>query len=95
MFWAGMKFPRWGVWALTREVDLLSCLPPFMAEYQEVAVTLRAEAPEFRLLWEAVEGSIKTSSFWTRTNTGYHVLNACLNCTLMTPTRWRCAACGF
>lgn len=40
---------------MIREVNLLSYLPPFMAEYQEVAVTLRAEDPEFRLLWEAVD----------------------------------------
>jgi len=43
------------VWALVREVDLVSYLPPFMAEYQEDVVTLRAEDPEFRLVWEAVD----------------------------------------
>ncbi len=40
---------------MVREVDLVSYLPPFMAEYQEDTVTLKAEDPEFRLVWEAVD----------------------------------------
>ena len=40
---------------MTREVDLVSYLPPFMAEYQEDKVTLTAENPEFHLLWEAAD----------------------------------------
>ena len=31
---------------MIREVDLVSYLPPFMAEYQEDKVTLTAENPE-------------------------------------------------
>ena len=38
---------------MIREVDLVSYLPLFMAEYPEIAVTLEAENPEFVLVWNA------------------------------------------
>ena len=34
------------------DIDLLSYLPPFMAAYRELSAGLRAEEPEFRLLWQ-------------------------------------------
>lgn len=37
----------------TRAVDLVSYLPPFMADFKEISVTLEAENPEFRLVWDA------------------------------------------
>lgn len=40
---------------MTREVDLVSYLPPFLAEFKEIAVTLEAENPEFVLVWNAAE----------------------------------------
>ena len=40
---------------MIREVDLVSYLPPFMAEFREIAVTLEAENPEFVLVWKAAE----------------------------------------
>lgn len=40
---------------MTREVDLVSYLPPFLAEFKEIAVTLEAENPEFVLVWDAAE----------------------------------------
>lgn len=40
---------------VAREVDLLSYLPPFMAEFKEIAVTLDAENPEFVLVWKAAD----------------------------------------
>lgn len=40
---------------MTREVDLVSYLPPFLAEFKETAVTLEAENPEFVLVWNAAE----------------------------------------
>lgn len=40
---------------MVREVDLLSYLPPFMAELKEIRVLLEAENPEFRLVWQATE----------------------------------------
>jgi hypothetical protein len=36
-----------------RDVDLVSYLPPFMADYKEIRETLKAEDPEFRLIWDA------------------------------------------
>lgn len=40
---------------MTREVNLVSYLPPFLAEFKEIAVTLEAENPEFVLVWNAAE----------------------------------------
>lgn len=34
------------------DIDLLSYLPPFMAAYRELSAGLRAEEPEFWLLWQ-------------------------------------------
>ncbi len=44
---------------MIREVDLISYLPPFIAEYKETNVTLTAENPEFILVWEAAERVLK------------------------------------
>lgn len=44
---------------MIREVDLVSYLPPFMAEFKEIAVTLEAEDPEFRIIWEAADRVLK------------------------------------
>ena len=40
---------------MTREVDLVSYLPPFLAEFKEISVALEAENPEFVLVWNAAE----------------------------------------
>lgn len=44
---------------MTREIDLVSYLPPFLAEFKEIAVTLEAENPEFVLVWNAAERVLK------------------------------------
>ena len=44
---------------MIREVNLISYLPPFIAEYKETNVTLTAENPEFILVWEAAERVLK------------------------------------
>ena len=44
---------------MIREVDLVSYLPPFMAKYKEIGVTLEAENPEFVLVWEAADRVLK------------------------------------
>lgn len=44
---------------MIRDVDLVSYLPPFLAEFKEDAVTLEAENPEFRLVWEATDRVLK------------------------------------
>ena len=38
---------------MVREVDLVSYLPPFLADFKEIRLTLEAENPEFVLLWKA------------------------------------------
>lgn len=43
---------------MIREVDLVSYLPPFIAEYKETSVTLKAEEPEFVLIWKAAERAL-------------------------------------
>ena len=40
---------------MIREVDLVSYLPPFLAEYKEINETLAAETPEFMLVWKAAD----------------------------------------
>lgn len=40
---------------IVRDVDLISYLPPFMQGYTEVVEALKAEDPEFRIFWEAVQ----------------------------------------
>ena len=40
---------------MTKTVDLVSYLPPFMADFKEISVTLEAENPEFVLVWNAAD----------------------------------------
>lgn len=40
---------------MIREVDLVSYLPSFLAEYKETNVILEAENPEFILVWKAAD----------------------------------------
>lgn len=40
---------------MIRDVDLNSYLPPYLKGYKEIAETLKAEDPEFKLLWENVD----------------------------------------
>ena len=40
---------------MIRNVDLVSYLPPIMAEFQEYRATLGAENPEFVLVWNATD----------------------------------------
>lgn len=42
-----------------RTVDLVSYLPPFIAEYKEIRDTLTAENPEFNLVWDATDRVLK------------------------------------
>lgn len=44
---------------MTREVDLVSYLPPFIAEYKETHTALTAENPEFQASWEAAGRVLK------------------------------------
>lgn len=38
-----------------REVDLIAYLPPFISDYRETSETLKAENPEFRIIWDAAQ----------------------------------------
>jgi len=40
---------------MVREVDLVSYLPPFLAEYEQTKATLEAENPEFVIMWNAAD----------------------------------------
>lgn len=40
---------------MIRDVDLVSYLPPFMAEFKETGAALEAENPEFVLAWKAAD----------------------------------------
>lgn len=44
---------------MTRKIDLVSYLPPFLAEYKEISAALEAENPEFMRLQEAAERVLK------------------------------------
>lgn len=44
---------------MIREVDLVSYLPPFMADYKEIHTALTAENPEFMLVWKAADRVLK------------------------------------
>ncbi len=44
---------------MVREVDLVSYLPPFMADYKETNLALTAEDPEFVLVWKAADRVLK------------------------------------
>lgn len=44
---------------MSRTVDLVSYLPPFVSEYKEIRDTLTAENPEFNLYWDATDRVLK------------------------------------
>ena len=44
---------------MIRETDLVSYLPPFLAEYREINEALSAEDPEFGLVWKAADKALK------------------------------------
>lgn len=44
---------------MKREVDLVSYLPPFVAEYRQIREALEAENPEFVFVWEAADRVLK------------------------------------
>lgn len=40
---------------MIRDVNLVSYLPPFIAEYKEISAALDAEDPEFKIIWQAAD----------------------------------------
>lgn len=64
---------------MTREVDLVSYLPPFLAEFKEIAVTLEAENPEFMLVWNAAERVLQNEFIETADEYGISRFEKILN----------------
>lgn len=64
---------------MIREVDLVSYLPPFMAEFKEIAVTLEAENPEFVLVWKAADRVLQNEFIETADEYGISRFEKILN----------------
>ena len=64
---------------MIREVDLVSYLPPFIAEYKETNITLTAEEPEFVLVWEAADRTLKNAFIATADEYGISKFEKMLN----------------
>lgn len=55
---------------MTREIDLVSYLPPFVAEYKEINAAFEAENPEFVLVWNAVDKVLRNEFIETADEEG-------------------------
>ena len=44
---------------MIRNVDLVSYLPPFLSGFKEISVALESENPEFKIVWDAVNRTLK------------------------------------
>lgn len=64
---------------MIREVDLVSYLPPFMAEFKEITAALKAENPEFVRIWEATDRIIKNTYLETADEYGISRLEKILD----------------
>lgn len=64
---------------MIREVDLVSYLPPFLAEFKEIAVSLEAENPEFVLVWNAKEKVLQNEFIETADEYGISRFEKILN----------------
>lgn len=49
---------------MENNVDLIACLPPFLADYKEIGEILRAEEPELSLFWDKA-GKVLYNQFIT------------------------------
>ena len=64
---------------MTREVDLVSYLPTFMTEYKEIRATLKAEDPEFRIIWESAGRTLHNEFIETADEYGIGRFESMLN----------------
>lgn len=64
---------------MTKTVDLVSYLPPFMADFKEISVTLEAENPEFVLVWNAAERVLRNEFIETADEYGISRFEKILN----------------
>lgn len=64
---------------MIRNVDLVSYLPPIMAEFQEYRATLEAENPEFVLVWNATDQVLQNEFIATADEYGISRFEQILN----------------
>lgn len=64
---------------MIRNVDLVSYLPPIMAEFQEYRVTLEAENPEFVIIWNATDQVLQNEFIATADEYGISRFERILN----------------
>lgn len=64
---------------MVREIDLVSYLPPFMAEYKEINSALKAENPEFVLVWQAANRVLRNEFIETADEYGLSRFEAVMN----------------
>lgn len=64
---------------MTREIDLVSYLPPFVAQYKEIRAALEAENPEFKILWEAASRTLYNEFIETADESGITRFETILN----------------
>jgi hypothetical protein len=43
---------------MIRDIDLVSYLPPFMADFREMSETMKAEDREFKIVWDATNRAL-------------------------------------
>lgn len=64
---------------MAQTVDLISYLPPFLAEYNQIREALEAEVPEFNLVWEAADRVLKNEFIETADEYGIERFEKMLN----------------
>ena len=64
---------------ISRETDLLSYLPPYLQEYKEIEATLKAEDPEFTLVWNAADRVFRNEFIATADEYGISVFESLLH----------------
>lgn len=64
---------------MIRNVDLVSYLPPIMAEFQEYRATLEAENPEFVIIWNATDQVLQNEFIATADEYGINRFEQILN----------------
>lgn len=64
---------------MTRTIDLVSYLPPNIAEFQENRATLEAENPEFVLVWNATDRVLRNEFIETADDYGISKFEQILN----------------
>ena len=64
---------------MIREVELVSYLPEFLAEFKEISAALEAENPEFTLMWNAADRTLHNEFIETADEYGISRFEKILN----------------